>query len=117
PEVARSEELQQAARTLSGSTLRLRRALAEANEISPTTFREIETVFRDSGILALADAIAQQTDDYVEQLRTILHRHEEVQSGKFDRGERKAPWLRLPSETGTVFLTAQRYQLPVNHRP
>jgi hypothetical protein len=116
-EIARSEELQQAARALAGITRQLHPALTEAKERSPAAVREIETVFQESGILALADAIAQQTDDHVELLRTILHHHKEVMSGRLDRDLQKASWLRLDFGTGKIYLTAQRYQLSVDQRP
>lgn len=63
---------------------------------------------RESGILALAEHIAA-ADSVADAARVLLQRHLSVQSGKFDRGHPKAPWLRLDRDT--AYLTSQRNEL------
>ncbi len=77
---------------------------------------EIERVLNESGILALVSEVLQEPD-VLAVLRRVLRRHDHVQSGKFDKGLPKAPWLRLANGSDSVRLTAQRHQLPSGKCP
>ena len=51
-----------------------------------------------------------------EVLRIVVRRHVLVQSGKYDRGERKSAWVELFDGDTRGRLKAQRYQLPSSQR-
>lgn len=94
----------------------LRASLPAACDISPPTAWDVEGVLRESGILALAQETAESRDPMA-IMRILLKRHEQVQSGKFDRGMPKAPEMPLAGDQETIWLTAQRYELPASQRP
>jgi hypothetical protein len=114
-ELADREDVQEAAGALKDSVSRLHQSLAEAQAISPAAVGEVALVLQDSRIFILADATRNQADERTELLRTVIRRHEEVQSRKFDRGLPKGAWLRVAS--GRVQLTAQLHQLVPGQRP
>lgn len=92
-------------------------SLNAAREVNPATTAEVEAVFQESGILALANEVLRQATDPIELMRLILRRHAQVQSGKFDKGLPKAAWMRLADGGDSVRLTAQRHQLAASQRP
>jgi hypothetical protein len=69
----------------------------------------IARVMRESGITALFKHIGA-AGTVAEAAACLLQRHAAVQSGKFDRGQQKAPWLRV--DNNIVRLTSQRNELP-----
>jgi hypothetical protein len=95
----------------------LRHSLQTAREISATTVAEVESVLRESGVLALVEELLREQTDALEPLRVVLRRHAQVQSGKFDKGLPKAAWVRLADADDRVRLTAQRFQLAPSQRP
>ncbi len=94
----------------------LRASLPAARAISIVSAQDVESVLRESGVLALAQE-TKDSRDAVAMMRIILRRHGQVQSGKFDRGMPKAPWMRLSDDWESVQLTAQRYELSSSRRP
>lgn len=90
-------------------------ALERAREIHPQTADDIKAVLMDAGIGTLVSTVPA-TRLAVDLVSLVLDRHRDVQHGKFDKGERKAPWVRRDPAGGTVRLTAQRYQIPVSAR-
>jgi len=115
-DLACTEPLEEAAGAIRKSAADLRRNLQAAREVNPMTANEVEVVLRESGILALAEDVLRQPNDASELMRLVLRRHGQVQSGKFDKGLRKAAWTRL-SGGDKVQLTAQRHQLAASQRP
>jgi hypothetical protein len=110
------EPVDEADRAIRKSAADLRTSLQAVREVNPTTAVEVETVMRESGILALADDVLRQPADASEVMRLVLRRHGQVQSGKFDRGLPKAAWTRL-TDGDKVQLKAQRHRLPASQRP
>ena len=94
---------------------KLKNSLIVANQFHTKTASEIGTVFRDSGILSLADDLLARQSDCSGMIRTIISRHEQVQSGKYDKDSPKAPWIKL-TENNKVQLNAQRHQLAASSR-
>ncbi len=90
-------------------------SLSRAYEIHRTTSDEIQTVLRDGGIGALLPLI-RATGSARDMVSLVLDRHRDVQQGKFDKGQRKAAWIRRDTTEGKVRLTAQRHQLSVSDR-
>jgi hypothetical protein len=90
-------------------------ALGEAEAVHPQSAHDIRGAFAEAGVVALAEATRGTSGD-VDLLGLVLDRHRDVQQGKFDRGERKAPWVRRDTPGGPVRLTAQRHQLPWSDR-
>jgi hypothetical protein len=86
----------------------LRRNLAIVEQVDSGVAAAIAFAMRESGITGLAECVATATTPS-EISSLLLDRHVVVQSGKFDRGQRKAPWIRLAS--GTARLTSQRNEL------
>ena len=86
----------------------LRRQLADGEKVDTTVASSINQALHDSGITALAEGIAS-AGTVTEAVRVLIQRHAAVQSGKFDRNQQKAPWLRL--ENDVVRLTSQRNEL------
>ena len=112
-----TETTKEAREAVCRSAADLQTSLQTARDFNPTTAMEVETVFQESGILALAKEVLCQTTDDVELMRIILRRHAQVQSGKFDKGLPKAAWIRPADGGDRVRLTAQRHQLPASQRP
>jgi hypothetical protein len=115
-DLASMEPVDEAGRVIRKSAADLRRSLQAAREVNLKTAGEVEAVLRESGILALADDVLRQPADASDVMRLVLRRHGQVQSGKFDKGLRKAAWTRL-TDDDKVGLTAQRYQLAASQRP
>jgi len=93
----------------------LHASLDQAREINRKLAEEILTVLTDAGIgvlLTEINAIASASD----MLSLVLDRHRDIQQGKFDKGERKAPWVKRDTSGDKVSLTAQRHQLVVSDR-
>jgi hypothetical protein len=82
--------------------------LVSAEKVDAAVVAPIALALRESGISALGASIAAATG-VAEAIRVLIHRHMAVQSGKYDRGQQKAPWLRL--DNGNARLTSQRNEL------
>ena len=87
----------------------LREAFVHAESVDASVAAPIAQAMRESGVTALAENIAT-ANGVPEATAVLLQRHTAVQSGKFDKGQQKAPWLRL--QNGAVHLTSQRHELP-----
>jgi hypothetical protein len=86
----------------------LRSSVVGAEQVDAGSIAPITLALHESGISALAEQVAAVGS--VEQAaRVLLQRHTAVQSGKFDRGQQKAPWLR--HDGSTARLTSQRNEL------
>jgi hypothetical protein len=116
-DLASLEPVNEARQAILKSAADLGTSLQAAREVNPTAAVEVETVLRESGILALANDVFAQPTDSAELMRLILRRHAQVQSGKFDKGLPKAAWTRLTDSSDRVRLTAQRHQLTASQRP
>jgi hypothetical protein len=116
-DVASAEPIKEAGEAARKSAADLLTSLQAAREVNPATVGEVEVVFKESGILALANEVLRRETDAVELLRLIHRRHAQVQSGKFDRGMPKAAWIRMVGSADRVRLTAQRHQLAAAQRP
>jgi hypothetical protein len=90
-------------------------AIERAAAIHLQTAQDLHGAFGQAGVLAFAEA-ARGAPDAADLLVLVLDRHRDVQQGKFDRGEPKAPWVRRDQANGSVRLTAQRHQLPRSGR-
>jgi hypothetical protein len=88
----------------------LRSNFVFAEQLDAAVTVPIVQAMRESGITGLAERIAA-AGTVAEAASILLQRHMAVQSGKFDRGQQKAPWLR-PDGRGTARLTSQRNELP-----
>ena len=95
--------------TAQRSERQLRSNFAIAEQVDATVTTPISQAMRESGITALSEHIAA-AGTVAEAAGVLLQRHAGVQSGKFDRGQQKAPWLRFDS--GTARLASQRNELP-----
>jgi hypothetical protein len=91
------------------SARELRKRFTITDKVDATVSTSIFQAMRDSGIIALAEQIPA-VGTVAEAAGVLLQRHAAVQSGKFDRGLHKAPWLRL--DNGTARLSSQRHELP-----
>jgi hypothetical protein len=89
--------------------------IEKAEAAHPQTAHELRSVFAEAGIVSVAEALSRPSkgDDV---LGLVLERHRDVQQGKFDRGQRKAAWVRRDPANGFVRLTSQRHQLPRSGR-
>jgi hypothetical protein len=113
--VGRKPTVKIAIEAVKSAATELSAALRRSGEVHPKTAQDIQAVLIDSGIgTLLANVETIRTADEIVSL--VLDRHRDVQQGKFDRGERKATWVRHDSGVGIVRLTAQRYQIPVSTR-
>jgi len=90
-------------------------AIEEAGTVHTTTAHDLRTIFVEAGIVTLAEALRGMSVD-VDLIDLVLNRHRDVQQGKFDRGERKAAWVRQEMLGGPVRLTSQRHQIPRSGR-
>lgn len=90
-------------------------AIEEAGDLHALSANDIRGTFVETGVVALTESIREASGD-VDLIDLVLDRHRDVQQGKFDRGERKAPWVRRDTACGPVRLTAQRHQLPRSDR-
>lgn len=90
-------------------------AIEEAGTVDPGTSHDLRTTFVAAGIVALAESLRNKSED-VDLIHLVVNRHRDVQQGKFDRGERKAAWIRQETPSGPLRLTAQRHQLPRSGR-
>lgn len=90
-------------------------ALHRANEIHTKTKDDITGVFIDAELSNLLTA-AESCGTVLEMLPLLLDRHRDVQQGKIDKGERKAPWIQRVPSGDQVRLTAQRYQIKASER-
>ncbi|MCA1565745.1 MAG: hypothetical protein LC803_08935 [Acidobacteria bacterium] len=90
-------------------------SLDEASAIHRKTAEEIRTVLMDTGIAALLTKI-KATPSAPDLLSLVLDRHLDVQQGKFDKGGRKAPWVKRETSEDRVHLTALRHRLIVSDR-
>lgn len=90
-------------------------ALMRSTTIHPQAAADVRGIFVQTGVITLAEGILK-TSDRLELLNLVLDRHGGVQQGKFDRGDRKAAWVRRDPVSASVRLTAQRYQLPRSGR-
>jgi hypothetical protein len=86
----------------------LRNNFAIAEQVDAAVSTPIAQAMRESGITALAENLAA-AKTVAEAASVLLQRHTAVQSGKFDRGQQKAPWLRF--DNSTARLTSQRSEL------
>jgi hypothetical protein len=111
-----SSAVKEAAVAASRNARQLQKMLASAREVSPSVTSEVAAVFRDSGVASLADDVSQPSADAPSILRTLLKRHHQVQSGKFDKGVPKAAWVAMADAHDRVRLPAQRYQLLPSQR-
>jgi hypothetical protein len=93
----------------------LHTAMADAATIHPETANDCRAAFATAGVVGFAEA-ACGVPDGMDLLGLVLDRHRDVQQGKFDRGERKAAWVRRDPAHGSARLTAQRHQLPRSGR-
>lgn len=90
-------------------------AIGQAEAIHAPTTYEIRQSFVETGVLSFADG-AKNVSDGAAMLSYVLDRHRDVQQGKFDKGQPKAPWVRRDPMNGKARLTAQRHQLPKSGR-
>jgi hypothetical protein len=86
----------------------LRRSFALASQVNIATSAPIAQAMRESGVTGLAELVAN-AHTVAEAARILIQRHIAVQSGKFDRGQPKASWLRL--DDGNARLASQRNEL------
>ena len=93
----------------------LHTAMENAATIHPQTAHDGRAAFAEAGVVGFAEA-ARGVSDGEDLLGLVLDRHRDVQQGKFDRGERKAAWVRRDPANGSARLTAQRHQLPRSGR-
>ena len=89
--------------------------IEEAGTVHPATVHDLRTTFVEAGIVSLAESLRGMSED-IDLIGLVLNRHRDVQQGKFDRGERKAAWVRQETPGGPLRLTAQRHQLPRSGR-
>lgn len=90
------------------SSQNLSKALSLSEQIEASVSSSIQQAMRDSGILTLAEEIIAAA--HVAEAASILsQRHVSVQSGRFDRGQQKSPWVRI--DAGQVRLSSQRNEL------
>jgi hypothetical protein len=85
-------------------------AIDDSGTVHPQTANTVKGALVETGVVALATALRSVADN-IDLLCLVLDRHRDVQQGKFDRGERKAVWVRHDASNGSVRLTAQRHQL------
>jgi hypothetical protein len=90
-------------------------AIGQAEAIHAQAAHEVRQTFVETGVLSFADS-SKSISDGTAVLDAVLDRHRDVQQGKFDRGQPKAPWVRRDAINGTARLTAQRHQLPRSGR-
>lgn len=102
----------QGARSAASSLLN---AVERATAIHQQAAQDLRGAFVEGGMLGFAEA-ARDVRDATGLLVLVLDRHRDVQQGKFDRGEPKAPWVRRNQANGSIRLTAQRHQLPRSGR-
>jgi hypothetical protein len=86
----------------------LYRVLERAKAINEPISTSIALAMSDSGITSLSDRISRAETPAAAAV-LLLRRHQDVQSGKFDRGLQKTPWMRV--EEGVARLTSQRNEL------
>jgi len=86
----------------------LRKQIADGEKVDAAVALSISQAMHESGINTLAEGIAAAGTE-AEAARVLIQRHTAVQSGKFDRNQQKAPWLRL--ENDIARLTSQRNEL------
>lgn len=89
--------------------------MEKAHQINPKVTGEIMTALTDVGIVGLLGAISESASA-PDMLSLVLDRHQDVQQGKFDKGGRKAPWIKRDTSQDKVSLSAQRHQLTVADR-
>jgi hypothetical protein len=116
-DLAVMEPVAEASQAIRESAGGLRGAMVAAREVNATTSRDVEAVLQESGIMALAHEVLREPADNLELIRVVLRRHGQVQSGKFDKGLPKVPWVRTAGGADRIRLTAQRYQLSASQRP
>jgi hypothetical protein len=85
----------------------LKANIERGGKVNAAVTLSIVQAMQESGITALADDVS--STGIADAAHALLRRHFAVQSGKFDRGQPKAPWIRLTN--GTAHVTSQRYQL------
>lgn len=90
-------------------------AIEKAEDVHPQTVHELRGTFAEAGIVSVAEALSRPSKGD-EVLGLVLDRHRDVQQGKYDRGERKATWVRRDPANGSIRLTSQRHQLPRSDR-
>jgi hypothetical protein len=105
-------EAGEAAKSAAGKLLA---GMEKAHQIHPKVAGEIMTVLTDVGIVGLLGLISA-SDPAPDLLSLVLDRHQDVQQGKFDKGGRKAPWIKRDTSQETVSLSAQQHQLTVADR-
>lgn len=88
----------------------LLRSLNDAETVHPQTAFELRKELNEAGVMVLAGTIRETHND-VGLLNRVLDRHRDVQQGKFDRGERKAAWVRREGTDSRVRLSTQRHQI------
>jgi hypothetical protein len=86
----------------------LNKAFDSGEKVNAVATAAIRQAMQESGIVALSRQISSAKTP-AEAAKILLDRHSEVQSGKFDRGQPKGPWVRFGN--GTAHATSQRYQL------
>jgi hypothetical protein len=88
----------------------MRQRLSAAEQVDSAVAAHIYKALRDSGVWELRERM-QGVGSVAEASHCLLRRHAAVQAGKYDRGQLKAPWIRLDADGRTVRVTAQRYEL------
>jgi hypothetical protein len=102
------QEAQRALEQAARSKSRLDSAMTKAQVEDPSLTAPVVQAMRESGILTLGDEVSQ-AGSAANAAEVLLQRHAAVQAGKFDRGQQKAPWLRLSG--GRARLSSQRNEL------
>jgi len=90
------EHLQRCARAVPGAVTRLGRALEGTSALDLTKDQDR---FKDVRAFLTELGTCQSGSGMVE---TVLHRHADVQHGKFDRGRRKLPWVEVVKGCATL---------------
>ena len=90
-------------------------AIQSSNEIDSRSHEDIFSAFISAQMNNLLACVETCTSSH-DMLVIVLNRHRDVQHGRLDNGERKAPWIHHDSSSNKIRLSAQRYQLPVSQR-
>ncbi|MEI8016385.1 MAG: hypothetical protein WCH20_16305 [Nitrospira sp.] len=103
------QSMKEAVETCKATGEELLKTISDAAATDAKATAEMAEILTKSGIIALAERIAH-APNIVGVLQSILVRHHSVQSGKFDGGLPKSPWLRSTGPEAFQ-LTVQRHQL------
>jgi hypothetical protein len=114
-EVGERPDVLEASEAAKSAAAQLLAGMEEAQRIHPNAAGGIMTALTDVGIVGLLGTISA-SDSAHDMLDLVLDRHQDVQQGKFDKGGRKAPWIKRDTFQDKVSLSAQRHQLIVADR-